>query len=352
MFIRAASLLMVAACLDQPSLAEVDQPLSGQCPIWQCGSNSPFIDNYGFHDANKYGAANDAGFRIVSFKKDPGLSYQLDVAGGRLIGRNAQGIGVLFGPQLVGSKILMVNNVTQRQFLVRINGVGSVDYWAMLPGGSHPPRETYLLEWVLTLDGVTPAPASRYQNVCKLAGQVNPDDLMGMNGYHTVLFEGERINAAAKTIDPRLDVDWFNIGCAGHALAKLELTGHTEVAHYAGFATTMDQRQTMLKMLVADYTGSGIPYTIAGMPLSWADDNGSMKHLPMITGIESRWTKYGADCLEEPRTKAHWSAAVAAAFPGTNGDVEAEMGTKRPPTCKDLDWTLFDGYHLVTANPP
>ena len=77
------------------------------------------------------------------------------------------------------------------------------------------------------------------------------------------------------------------------------------------YTTTVDNM--VYKMLVADYTGSGIPYTIAGMPLSWADDNSSMKHLPMITEIESRWTKYGADCLEEPRKKrrAHHASLVA-----------------------------------------
>ena len=263
MSIRVLSLFILAACTDQLSVAEVDQSLGGQCPIWQCGSNSPFIDNYSFHEANKYGLPNDAGFRIVSFKDRWGTPLQLDVAGGHMIGRNTQGIGVLFGQQLVGSTILMVNSLSQRQFLVRVNAVGSVFYWATLPTGVQPSRETYLLEWVLTIDGVNPAPNSRYQNVCKLAGRVAGADLLGMNGYHTVLFEGERINAAAKTIDPRLDIDWFNIGCAGHTLAKLELTGHTEVAHYVGFTTTIDQRQTMLKMLVADYTGSGIPYTIA-----------------------------------------------------------------------------------------
>jgi hypothetical protein len=109
-------------------------------------------------------------------------------------------------------------------------------------------------------------------------------------------------------------------------------------------------RQTMLKMLVADYLGGGMPFTIAGMPLSWADDAGMMKHLTSVTKLESRWTKDGAVCLDVPRGVAHWSPELAQAFPNTNGDIEAELGAKRPPECKNPDMMATDGYHLVTAN--
>jgi hypothetical protein len=350
MSIRALSLVMLTACLDQPTTAEVAQAVNDtQCPIWQCGSNSPHIDTLDFHDVNKYGLPNAAGFRIVSFKKDS-VPYQIDVGNGRLIGRDAQGLGVLFGAQLAGSKILMINDTTHRQYLIQVLRVGSVKYWARHPIGPQPVRESYELKWVLTLDGVTPAPNERYQNLCKLAGRVNARDLLGMNGFHTVLFEGDRIDAAAKTIDPRIDTDWFNLGCAGHTLAKLELTGHTEVASYRGYPTTIAQRQTILKMFVADYTGTGIPYTVAGMPLSWADDNHWMVHQPDLTKIESRWTKDGAECLEQPRGAAHWTQELADAFPLTNGDIELELGEKRPGSCKNPSWDEFDGIHLITVN--
>ena len=171
-----------------------------------------------------------------------------------------------------------------------------------------------------------------------------------MKGYHTVLFEGERVDAKTKTIAPQLDGGWFNFGCAGHALAKLELTAHTESAHRHGFdLTTIDQRTTMLKMLVADYTGTGMPFTIAGMPLSWADDKGWMTQSPNITKLEAAWTPSGAACLEAPRGQMHWSPALAAAFPDTNGDIELALGDARPRLCGDNN---LDGFHLVTENIP
>jgi hypothetical protein len=356
---RFLSLSMLAACAVTPpadELGDVEQALGGQCPIWQCGSNSPNIDNYDFHDLHKYGLTNSAGFRIASFTKNSPvgipISYALDVGWGQLVGRDNHG-NQIWGQALVGAKILLVNDRTNRQFLVRVMGVGSVPFWATPHNNTHPSRETYVLDWVLTVDGVNPAPNHRYINVCKLASQVDPDnDLMGMpNGYHSVLFEGERIDAGSKTISQTLDYNWFNIGCAGHALAKLELTGHTFASSGYGFSSTIDERQTILKMFVADYTGTGVPFTIAGMPLSWADDHGTMQHQQMITSIESRWTPKGAICLDEPRTKAHFSQKVIDAFPDTSGDVVAAMGDRVPPHCKNPDWNQLDGYHLVTADP-
>src|SRR6186713_944234 len=102
MRITAALVVMVAACLEQPEVEVVQQKalIDGQCPIWQCGSNSPHIDNYDFHDAHKYGLPNSAGFRIVDFRKGT-THYQLDVENGRLMGRQQYGSGLMYGAQLV-----------------------------------------------------------------------------------------------------------------------------------------------------------------------------------------------------------------------------------------------------------
>ncbi|HLL25428.1 MAG TPA: ADYC domain-containing protein, partial [Kofleriaceae bacterium] len=150
---------------------------------------------------------------------------------------------------------------------------------------------------------------------------------------HAVLFEGERITAATKTVadDSRY---WFNIGCAGTALAKLHLTGRTEAAQSVGFATDIDDRQAMLKMLVGDYCGTGRAFTVQGQPLMWRDDQGTID-MPTspASELEAAWTADGAWCLSTPRLVKHPSAASAAKFPeGVEAAILAECGT-RPRRC-------------------
>ncbi len=344
---------LVAGCVDTtntpPSHEEVattTQALNqNQCPIWQCGSNSPEINGVIFHDLSEAGLANLEGFHIETFRKN-GVSYQIDVRRGRLYGLDSGGNVVLSAANgnLAGAHMLVRNGASM--FLVRISGLSTnLTYWASTGAQPAPTRESYLLEWSPTTDGVSTS-TGRWRNVCNRAS-AEPAEAGNMNGYHTVLFDGERINAANKRISSALDFTWFNLGCAGHALAKLELTGHTEAARAAGFITTIDERRTMLKMIVADYCGSGFPYTVAGQPLSWMDDKGWMHHSANVT-IEARWTPEGASCLSEPRVDANPTPQGALTFPNGIDDVL----TCAIPTCTNANPFVLAGTHLVSANPP
>lgn len=139
------------------------------------------------------------------------------------------------------------------------------------------------------------------------------------------------------------------------ALAKLQLTGHTEVAKLAGFNTTISHRQTMLKMLSADYCGTGKPFTVAGQRLEWKDDRGTMK-LPshLQSEVEARWTPQGAACLGVPRVAAHPTPASTAEF----GDELDEIRDLINTECESVNRLLVRcepgtdvGFHLISHNP-
>lgn len=70
-----------------------------------------------------------------------------------------------------------------------------------------------------------------------------------------IVFETDRFDAASKTMDPVGDPRWFNIGCAGHTLAKMHLTRNTIASGAAAHGVSANDRQATLKMLVADYCG-------------------------------------------------------------------------------------------------
>jgi hypothetical protein len=345
---RSFLVVVVAAAggctLSAESTSVVEQAAS--CPIWQCGNNSPEIAGHGFHELHEAGIPNAEGFRIEAFQKLIGGSlatFRVDVTDGRLRGVRRQ--GTLQGAALVGATLRVRRDANM--YLVRISGVYPQPFWAKASGS--PQLEAYLLEWAQTTDGINPVATVGWSNVCSKAGMddTNPD-LLGMWGEHSVLFEGDRIDAAAKTVYG-FDASWFNIGCAGHALAKMQLTGHTHAAKSAGFVTTPAQRQTILKMFVADYCGTGTPFTVAGVRLSWMDSNGWMAHAPFLTDVEARWSKHGAKCLNTPRVDANPTADSVAAFPDIRGAIATEC--RRPPPCAESDPHDLDGMHLISANP-
>jgi hypothetical protein len=259
----------------------------------------------------------------------------------------------LSGAGLVNGFFYLVNG--SRAFKLRVAEVNQVASWAQLASGSpHVMLETYKLDWTEFKNGW-----GDFRNVCinPPTNRENPDTL-GMTGtlaFHTLLFEGDRIDAENK-LDTGIDTTWFNLGCAGSALAKMALTGHTEAARVANtFVTTLPQRQTMLKMLTADYCGIGMAFTVAGQPLNWRDDRGTMKLLeqPAQLAREARWTEMGAACLDKPRVDIHPTVASSAVF-GVNltiYDLAVSMcGSQMPPPCDDSTLET-NGYHLLSATP-
>jgi hypothetical protein len=235
-------------------------------------------------------------------------------------------------------------------FVIKISEIGTVQTFARLLGA---PRtlETYRLEGADFTNGPTD-----FRNLCaNTPSRYNPD-VLGMNVAHALVFEGERIDKDAKTIDPVLDPTWFNIGCAGHALAKLAINAQTEAAHLAfGFTTTIPERQAFLKMLVADYCGTGTPFTVSGQPLQWMDWRGYTQYVssPANLALEARWSANGAVCLNTPRVNANPTSLGTSTF-GTPLQLAIAIwtacGNAMPPPC-DGTVTSLGSLPLNSANP-
>ncbi|HEX7837931.1 MAG TPA: ADYC domain-containing protein [Kofleriaceae bacterium] len=318
-----------------------------------CGTNSPQIAEFGFWELNLpttlgvAGLPNNVGLQLLEFVQG-NQAYLPRVIGGRLIATSAQ--TTLAGSQLVNGFFLLRNG--SRAFKLRVTEVSTVPSWAMQPStGTYPVLESYKLDWFEFVNGNWGDP----RNMCPNPPSRDSSDLLTMGGtnlYRTLLFEGDRIDAARKR-DTGVDTTWFNLGCAGSALAKMALTGHTEASRVTGaFNTTLAERQTMLKMLSADYCGDGTPFTVAGQPLNWRDDHGTMKFIAPENQLllESRWTASGAACLDKPRVDVHPTPLGTSTFAG---GVYPQVMALCPqlPQCADASFNN-DGYHLLTATAP
>jgi hypothetical protein len=143
------------------------------------------------------------------------------------------------------------------------------------------------------------------------ATEVVWDESTEIPPFNAVVFEGDRIDATARTVKPAAEDRWFNIGCARHTLSKMRLTRNT--LHTVADA---DWRpvQTALKMLSADYCGNGTALTVPGMPILWqqhASPGGgstigmTYRVQPQPGSLEARWNENGAVCLDTPRLAVH-----------------------------------------------
>jgi len=360
MLLRTSALVAVTlgvGCLPndaaEPATAGVQQDVGGStCQEWMCGTNSPEIANFGFWELNlppaisTPGSPNNAGFQLVGFVKGT-TTYLPRVFEGKLTASN--GKTTLSGSQLVGGWLALVRG--NRKFKLRVNEVGRATSWAQ-PAVGLVVLESYLLDWTEFV-GSGGGNDKEFKNVCNNPPRKDSGDLLHMLEFHTLLFEGDRIDAKPKR-DTGVDNKWFNLGCAGSALAKMALTGHTEASRNAGtFNTSLDERQAMLKLFAGDYCGDGTPFTVAGQPLSWADDANTMQLDAVPLQREARWYEKGPACLDAPRIDVNPTPLGTSTFatpPTIYDQVIAHCPAQLPPPCSGgtLDTA---GFHLISATP-
>jgi hypothetical protein len=321
----------------------------------------------GFHDLSLFGTAltgpatqpNKVGLAIVAagegrraqIVKDK-WSYDLAVIDGRIVGSCGALCPWLEGKDLVGATITLTLKSKPR-YAITIESVRRMSYF--LGGGD---VEAYTLTWHDLVGGPS-------VNVCNnvpgleqmLRDQAGDDryaaqELMGMEPWEIVLFEGDRIDGDAKTMQPAADDGWFNIGCASHLLAKLRLTRNTVHSQWSGLPAAWEQRQATMKMLAADYCGGGAPLTVAGQWLVWQGD--LMTYYRTPGKLEARWNETGATCLAAPRMLNPTTALGATTFPDIRGAIRtacAAVGRPFPPKCATSDPYDYDGALRVSANP-
>lgn len=180
-------------------------------------------------------------------------------------------------------------------------------------------------------DWVTGAPIVTYA-LAYGAGDARRNVCEGRTPEETsvTILSGERYDEASKTVIPQPGI--ATLACKGHALAKMKFMGH---APDDGYGSSPHDRQATLKMLTADYCGTGQSFTQLGQPLAWVDGLGlfAPEDVPAAARLEARWNARGATCLDTPR-----------AVP--RGEVEAQCSIPRcasaTPEGADVRWLTLN----------
>jgi ADYC domain len=343
--------LSLVACVGEQDAAPLESAteqhfgVEEECPNFACGQNGPSLSGREFHELSELHAPNLEGFTLGTLTKG-GVAYELRVSGWEM--RATSAWGTLSGAALEGSFFTITNG--RRSFRVWIADYSTMQIYAGPLKGTLIPQ--YVLKWVETSPG---APVAHYVNLCSNPPTgVYREDTLFQNAETTLVFEGNRYDAKRKRVLAG-DSTWFNFGCAGNALAKLLLTGHTSITGTA----SRDQQQTVLKTIVADYCGDGQTFTVGGEPLYWKTSNGYMSFMHTPESLEGRWGPEGAICVDDYRLLTTTNPLAQQYFPdaadGTPGVLAAvaqHCQAKMPPPCNAAPGTYgFDGSLLVSANP-
>lgn len=287
------SALMLAGCVESETEIGTEAQEITKCEFWGCGQNSPKMKTWDFWELEEYGQPNNVGLRLLGLKKG-GVTYHANVVGAKLYG-TAPGMPMLQGSALAGSHFDLLDP-DGAYWQIQIKHVSNNSQFWM---GPPTPIETYELLYLKTGSSTHPEP------LCK-----NPPERLDGEGriwgstVEAVLFTGDRYDERSKTVtatDPRTAGNWFNIGCAGSVLAKLHYNRHTFAGTIPGFATSLAQRQAMLKMYVSDVCNTGEAFTVMGTKLHWANVTGWAHLTGAEPTHEAFWNADGAMCLDVHR---------------------------------------------------
>lgn len=289
---------LVGCMLEEaPPVSETVQYVRKDCETYGCGTNSPEAGGKLFWELNERGLPNNEGIHIVEFEKW-GVRYRPDVVNGRLLGRDLT-TGAVTLTNVAGANFLLEDAETGRQFNVEVASFTTMPMWArpQAQGAATPSTYDYKLFYS--------SPDGEKRNLCNAA--------LDSDTFSAVLFDDDRIDPDNLRVYAQ-QADWFTIGCARSALAKQHLSANTKAgANAIGRNTTsfpmptLGERTAWLKMLTADYCGTGVPFTVAGVELHYKDVDGAMNSAPTTfswsTKIEALWTENGATCLNTPRVE-------------------------------------------------
>jgi hypothetical protein len=333
------------ACVAPDDVAVTEAHLAFvTCPTWDCG-NAATVDRgiqLGEIDASSSEPGRN-GVWLEGFRTADGVELHLIIQGDRIAGRRKApgepypGTGELYAGSLQGAVLRVSVGLAEPQDVV-IDRIGWVETARGVPRRLVP---TYRF-----VHGPRGSRRQDMRPVCK-DPLADGDIWTGVSSLDAVVFGGDRYDIDTKRViaTGAAAGAWFSIACAGSAAAKLHLLRHTESSTDARFRTTPGERQAALKMLTADYCGTGRTFTRNGEPLLFMTRRAERFSLPQPR-IEAIWSADGAVCLDEPRREAE--------EPHIRDEIEAECAAagRALPPCGPLLQRWQTRGHGLSANPP
>jgi hypothetical protein len=291
-FAIGAMVIALAGCASGPDdIASTTAAL--KCEEIICGGNALLA----VYELDSSGATRSNGAKLLKYEAADGTELRVTVKGDRLFARTLAG-NTLGGDELLNSVMTIDVSGTpdgDGKFLLRLVKVSSdpAKFWVA-------PAAITTYRFVVMNEN---DPTTGWVDFCNV-----PVDDPSLSG-HALVYHGDRYDADKKRVyDSSAPGDpWFNIICIGTAASKLHLLRHTQAGSTTTHKTALTDRTAMLKLLAADYCGTGRSFTVTGQPLQYKDRFGWYPaiepsfHDPTKIKMEAYFTENGATCLTEPR---------------------------------------------------
>lgn len=279
------SLLVLGGSLPACDGVDVDAGDLGEVELrpWGCSwcglqtGNSPIINGaslpHWYLDrpfANGHQVGPGSSVDKVPFRLD------VDAATDRFIGRALVGGAVILsGAGLLGAKFSVVSGDTESVTLTITDYDDMVASWS--DSGAY----------------ITAYRAS-YRDAQQVLTPLCP--AADANNQWFTLIAGERYDSGTNEVIGAPNS--VTIACVGEAAAKMKLMDfHPNGNRQASAA----DRQATLRMITADYCGTGQSFTTAGVPVAWRDAAGLIVPQVAEVRLEAMWDADGAICLNAPR---------------------------------------------------
>lgn len=283
--------LTPAACTDEttdPGAAEFRT--SGPGCIGCVGNNSPRVNDYPFPELHLDGEANNDGVTLVGIVSPTNVLHTLDLVGDDFVARDGVGNIVATSYSLVGWKIALLPDDGPGQLIQIMAYDPYIPSWAT----GAAPISGYALAYQDSITG-------NHVNVC-------PDSGNNAADISVTLIGGETYDPELKRTNPGM-TRWVTIACRDEAAYKMKRMnyGPNDTFGSTGQAASVAQRDATLKMITADYCGTGVSYTAQGTQLHWKNRSALVNTYPPFIAlnkppkIEARWTADGASCLSNTR---------------------------------------------------
>jgi hypothetical protein len=330
----------VPVCVQERGSPEFD------CNTQQCGGNSPVVNGFPVNGFSKEarGACNSSGVQLLPHSLQggdcgSGADLGLDPSGTRLIG-SRNGKVVCTGEELTGASFLVRSStpatvaftITSVRPIVSTNGAGAFEGYRIESGGGSACEPATALRIRRQL-GLVPEVQQPAAALPVPAGyQFGPHDDLVIAVDGPLYDEKDRLVAGSRD-------HWFNLACAGDALAKRSL--------YGLYLASDDARNdTALRMLTANYCGK--PYTVPGVELEWKTSNPA----PEILREEAMWQGGKALCIGTPRLITVHVAKDNQLLSPADLPAQLQPGTCRGLPCDADGWTqaLRTECHLPACN--
>ncbi|WP_434420133.1 ADYC domain-containing protein [Nannocystis pusilla] len=250
------------------------------CP--KCQFNAAQVNGSAISALDLTGAPNEQGVAVLQILDPEGHPYTLGVHVDREeeLAAYDDGVLVAHGEDLVGWVILVdVEGSFQR---VVISAREEEPSWAS-------DAETIALYALDVLDD------QGGHNVC-------PGHKPGVPAV--TLLHGETYDQEFKEVD-FVGEQWLTLACRDEAMYKVKRMGYGPNGNqgYDRQPATVAQRTAALKMVTADYCGTGHSFTESHTQVLWNNRAMTVKidSLLQYVAVEAFWDEHGARCLDKPR---------------------------------------------------